>query len=264
MRLLLISNSTNFGENYLAWAANQIEFFCLQNNINKDSRIIFVPFAGINIGGKAYPESYDAYEAKVKGVFAEKFGLTNFTSVHHFDDKVKAVKEADCIVVGGGNEAASDSVQLDIICVDHIGSVYGGARNADVTGNINLKIGSGSIDNVFGGNNIGGNISGAIAIDVQHDGCSPVAIGNLYGAGNLADYTAPAGTQYSPLINLKTCGETPVDWRNEGTHCMKVGTIFGGGKGQKGDDKGKVTGNPQVNVYEQIKEKISLWTKYAS
>ena len=103
MRLLLISNSTNFGENYLAWAANQIEFFCLQNNINKDSKIVFVPFAGINIGGKAYPESYDAYEAKVKGVFAEKFGLTNFISVHHFDDKVKAVKEADCIVVGGGN-----------------------------------------------------------------------------------------------------------------------------------------------------------------
>ena len=36
-------------------------------------------------------------------VFLEKFGFENFTSVHHFDDKVKAVKEADCIVVGGGN-----------------------------------------------------------------------------------------------------------------------------------------------------------------
>ena len=103
MRLLLISNSTNFGENYLAWAVNQIEYFCLQNGLNPDSKIIFVPFAGVNIGGKAYPESYDAYEAKVQKVFFEKFGFKNFTSVHHYDDKVAAVKEADCIVVGGGN-----------------------------------------------------------------------------------------------------------------------------------------------------------------
>ena len=103
MRLLLISNSTNFGENYLAWATTQIELFCAQNHINKDSRIIFVPFAGVNIGGMVYPESYDAYESKVRNVFRTKFGLENFTSVHHFDDKLKAVREADCIVVGGGN-----------------------------------------------------------------------------------------------------------------------------------------------------------------
>ena len=103
MRLLLISNSTNFGETYLAWACNQIEFFCLQNNVNRTSRIIFVPFAGVNIAGKAYPDSYDAYEARVQKVFFEKFGFENFTSVHHFDDKVKAIREADCIVVGGGN-----------------------------------------------------------------------------------------------------------------------------------------------------------------
>ena len=103
MRLLLISNSTNFGENYLAWATTQIEMFCMQNHIIKESRIIFIPFAGVNIGGMAYPESYDAYESKVRNVFRTKFGLENFTSVHHFDDKVKAVNEADCIVVGGGN-----------------------------------------------------------------------------------------------------------------------------------------------------------------
>ena len=47
MKLLLISNSTNFGENYLAWASTQIELFCLQNHINKESRIIFIPFAGV-------------------------------------------------------------------------------------------------------------------------------------------------------------------------------------------------------------------------
>lgn len=101
--LLLISNSTNFGEGYLAWCITQIESFCEKNNVTENTRIIFVPFAGVNIAGKAYPESYDAYENRVKTVFAEKLGLRNFTSVHHFDDKVKAVNEAECIVVGGGN-----------------------------------------------------------------------------------------------------------------------------------------------------------------
>ena len=103
MRLLLISNSTNFGESYLAWAVNQIEFFCLQNHLDRNSKIVFVPFAGVNIAGKAYPESYDAYEARVKAVFEQKFGMSDFTSVHRFSDPVKAVNEADCIIVGGGN-----------------------------------------------------------------------------------------------------------------------------------------------------------------
>lgn len=103
MRLLLISNSTNFGETYLAWAINQIEYFSLQNHLKADSKIIFVPFAGVNIGGKAYPESYDAYEARVQSVFEQKLGFTNFHSVHHYDDKVAAVNAADCIIVGGGN-----------------------------------------------------------------------------------------------------------------------------------------------------------------
>ncbi len=103
MRLLLISNSTNFDESYLAWAVNQIEFFCLQNHLYRNSKIVFVPFAGVNIAGKAYPESYDAYEARVKSVFEQKFGMSDFTSVHRFSDPVKAVNAADCIIVGGGN-----------------------------------------------------------------------------------------------------------------------------------------------------------------
>lgn len=103
MRLLLISNSTNFGEVYLAWAMNQIEYFCQQNALTADSNIIFVPFAGVNIAGKAYPDSYDAYEARVKGVFENKLGFSNFTSIHRFENKIAAVEQADCIIVGGGN-----------------------------------------------------------------------------------------------------------------------------------------------------------------
>lgn len=102
MNLLLISNSTNFGEPYLAWATNQIEYFCEKTGINAKTNIVFIPFAGVNIGGKAYPASYDAYENRVKTVF-EKLGFANFRSVHTFDNKVEAVKIAGCIIVGGGN-----------------------------------------------------------------------------------------------------------------------------------------------------------------
>ncbi len=103
MNLLLISNSTNFGETYLAWAMSQLESFCEKNKLNSDSKIVFVPFAGVFINGNPYPQSYDAYTARVKKVFEEKLGLGNFVSVHEVEDKIKLVEEAACIVVGGGN-----------------------------------------------------------------------------------------------------------------------------------------------------------------
>lgn len=103
MNLLLISNSTNYGEPYLAWPMTQLESFCEKNNLKSDSKIVFVPFAGVFIGCNPYPQSYDAYTARVKKVFEEKLGLGNFVSVHEVEDKIQLVNEADCIVVGGGN-----------------------------------------------------------------------------------------------------------------------------------------------------------------
>ena len=102
MNLLLISNSTNFGEPYLAWPLAQIELFFIKNNIRPDAKILFIPFAGVNVGGKVYPESYDVYENRVKNVFS-RIGLTNLKSVHQFENKKQAVEEADVILVGGGN-----------------------------------------------------------------------------------------------------------------------------------------------------------------
>jgi dipeptidase E len=110
MKLLLISNSTNFGEPYLAWCQTQIEFFCEKNGISADSNILFFPFAGVNIGKKIeneivpipYPESYDVYEEKVQKVF-EKWGYKNVYSIHQYENKADAIEKADCLMVGGGN-----------------------------------------------------------------------------------------------------------------------------------------------------------------
>jgi dipeptidase E len=90
MRLLLISNSTNAGEAYLDYPKYQIRAFLGQEEKN----CLFIPYAGVTI-------SFDDYEARVK----ERFGEVghSITSIHHAQDPVAAVREAEAIVVGGGN-----------------------------------------------------------------------------------------------------------------------------------------------------------------
>lgn len=99
MRLLLISNSTNYGEAYLGWPRPFISEF-MASTTAKD--ILFVPYAGVGLSPDGdINTSYDLYEERVKGVFAE-LGY-NIYSVHKESDPVKAVSEAQAIAVGGGN-----------------------------------------------------------------------------------------------------------------------------------------------------------------
>ncbi len=90
MRLLLISNSTNAGEAYLDYPKNNIRDFLGEKRL----RCLFIPYAGVTI-------SFDDYEARVRERFAE-IGH-DISSIHHASDPVEAVKNADAIVVGGGN-----------------------------------------------------------------------------------------------------------------------------------------------------------------
>ncbi len=90
MRLLLISNSTNAGEAYLDYPKYQIRDFLGKKPLS----CIFIPYAGVTI-------NFDDYEARVKERFAEVGH--SIRSIHHFEDPVKAVEEAEAIVVGGGN-----------------------------------------------------------------------------------------------------------------------------------------------------------------
>ncbi len=90
MKLLLISNSTNAGEKYLNHPKNEIKKFLGNEKINA----IFIPYAGVTF-------SYQEYEDKVNERFNE-LGHS-VTSIHKFDNPVEAIKNADAIVVGGGN-----------------------------------------------------------------------------------------------------------------------------------------------------------------
>ncbi len=89
-RLLLLSNSTNYGERYLEYPQSAIKDF-LGDSI---SEVLFVPFAGVRL-------SYAEYAAMVRERFEQMgYGLK---SVHEASDPVETVRSAQAIAVGGGN-----------------------------------------------------------------------------------------------------------------------------------------------------------------
>ncbi len=90
MRLLLISNSTNAGEEYLAYPMQNIKEFLGPEK----AKILFIPYAGITI-------SYDEYTSRVDKRFRE-IGH-QVLSIHNSSNPLQAVKDADVIVIGGGN-----------------------------------------------------------------------------------------------------------------------------------------------------------------
>jgi dipeptidase E len=89
-RLLLLSNSRNFGGGYLDHAEEWIRAFLGE----RVQRALLVPYAGVTL-------SWDDYAANV----AERFARFNVrvTSVHKVKHAVKEIESADAIIVGGGN-----------------------------------------------------------------------------------------------------------------------------------------------------------------
>jgi dipeptidase E len=90
MRLLLISNSTLPGEPFLDYPKHNIRGFLGETEV----KTLFIPYAAVTF-------SFDLYLEKVQERFRE-IGH-EAVSIHHFDDPVQAVLEAEAIVVGGGN-----------------------------------------------------------------------------------------------------------------------------------------------------------------
>lgn len=89
-RLLLISNSTNYGEPYLDYTRKYISDF-----LGKDVKnVAFIPYAGITI-------SYIEYTNKVQEVFS-RMGY-EVKSVEDISGASGVIEQADAIVIGGGN-----------------------------------------------------------------------------------------------------------------------------------------------------------------
>ena len=92
MNLLLISNSTNAGEQYLQYPIKNIESF-----LQGVSEVVFIPYAAVTF-------SYAAYEAKVQARFDE-IGI-KVRSIHRSKNPRRMIREAQAICVGGGNTFA--------------------------------------------------------------------------------------------------------------------------------------------------------------
>lgn len=90
MRLLLISNSTNAGGQYLEHPAARIKEFLGE----KHTKLLFIPYAAVTF-------SYNDYELKVRDKFREMGH--DIISIHHYTNPLNAIKSASVIVVGGGN-----------------------------------------------------------------------------------------------------------------------------------------------------------------
>ena len=89
MNLLLLSNSTNYGEPYMKWCSSIISNF-----VNDNPSVVFIPYAAVGF-------SYNDYTDKVNQA------LSSYNiKVHNlddFDDKIQALQDATAIFVGGGN-----------------------------------------------------------------------------------------------------------------------------------------------------------------
>ncbi len=196
------------------------------------------------------PPTTDSYgttgnsKVQVKGgTIGQVFGGSNANGVIRGTMTVHVEKDANaCAMVinevyGGGNEAASGVGEVDIVCTgtsssEYINYVYGGANAADIDGDIELNITGGRINNVFGGNNASGAISGNIVVNVDWSGssCNDNYLGNVFGGGNLAPYGAANDNKGNyPQVNIK-----------HGT----AANVYGGGKGSTAI----VYGNPHVNI----------------
>lgn len=92
MKLLLISNSTNAGEEYLRYPLPEIGRF-----LHGVREIAFVPYAAVTF-------SYAEYERRVAARFAE-LGI-RVRSVHRADDPARMIRRAEAVCVGGGNTFA--------------------------------------------------------------------------------------------------------------------------------------------------------------
>jgi hypothetical protein len=133
----------------------------------------------------------------------------------------------------GGNRAPSNAGLITIGCMeedDMLYNVFGGANQANITGDIELDIIGGRVGNLFGGNNHSGTINGDITINVDwNNNCSNNYLGNVFGGGNEAAYGRV------PDVNIKkgTVSGNVYGGGNEagvagGDVVMTGGTVLGG------------------------------------
>ncbi len=228
---------------------------------------------GANVGYTSYTSTteYTAY------TYSDDFGNVSVTMNGGIVDQVfggsntkGAIKGSTSIVIpgtttckriikelyGGGNRADSDGdIEITLPCAaSSVVTVFCGANNANVNGNITLNVEGGTYSQIFAGNNAGGTITGnvtlnlyggtigsafggcnaggsilgTITVNVDSTSACPLTVDYVYGGGNQAAYTPTDATITSPMVNILR-GSVQQD-------------VYGGGYGSAA----AVTSNPRV------------------
>ena len=166
-------------------------------------------------------------------------------------------------LVGAGKNADVDGDMIMILgCKPTTKTplIFAGADNANVNGNVEMTITSGSFGQVFGGNNLGGVIKGHIILNIEETGCNPIRIDSLYLGGNEAAYSRYGyyeDTSDDNKVKPRSAAMHSISAGSEGyvaplanpandaTHsfpyaqpvlniisCTHIGKVFGGGLGE--------------------------------
>lgn len=227
----------------------------------------------------------DANTLMIGGYIHEAYGGSNEKGKIHGSVHINSnAKDPDCDCVlelesfyTAGNNADVDGDAIAVVdCMpDKVTpEIYGGAKNANVKGNVELTIRGGTFGKVFGGNNQSGAIFGHIILNIEETNpdCSPIIIDELYGCGNMAAYSVYGyyqdGTdengypKYVPRTSANDHVAVTFDGKPHTNpnlvankyqyddpvvniiSCTRIGKVFGGGLGLGA----VVYGNPTVNI----------------
>jgi hypothetical protein len=133
----------------------------------------------------------------------------------------------------GGAKNANHGANINLVVEKgQFENVFGGNNlGGTITGNITLTLKGGTMVNAFGGNNQGGSITGTITVLVDSTGTDcPLKVDNVYGGGNEAAYSPNDATAATPTVNF--------------VNGTVRNAVFGGGLGSAA----KITANPTVNI----------------
>ena len=133
----------------------------------------------------------------------------------------------------GGAKNANHGADINLVVTNgQFQNVFGGNNlGGTITGNVTLTLRGGTMVNAFGGNNQGGSITGTITVLVDSTGTDcPLKVDNVYGGGNEAAYSPNDPTAATPTVNF--------------VNGTVRNAVFGGGLGSAA----KITANPTVNI----------------
>ena len=207
------------------------------------------------------------------GTITNVFGGSNANGAIRASNSVSINKTGSCDmqltnVYGGGNLANGRAGSISVGCTggnsEYITNLFGGANQANVTNDISLEITGGRIDNLYGGNNTRGTVSGNITIEATWSGsgsCGYNYLGYVYGGGygnetrTTGDVTVTIdGATVSHDVYggsaLGQVNDAPGDATTVNILSGSVlGNVYGGGLGQAGQATyGQVNGEVTVNI----------------